>query len=93
MIPKKDNPSTFADFRPISLCHFCYKILSKQLVTRLSIMLPKILSKEQSAFVKGRKTTDNISIAQERTCDLDKKVRGGNFILKLDMMKAYDRLE
>lgn len=56
-------------------------------------MLPKILSKEQSAFVKGRKTTDNISIAQERTCDLDKKVRGGNFILKLDMMKAYDRLE
>lgn len=56
-------------------------------------MLPKIISKEQSAFVQGRNIADNISIAQEITCDLDKKVRGGNSILKLDMMKAYDRLE
>lgn len=51
-------------------------------------MLPKIISKEQSAFVKGRNISDKMSIAQEITCDPDKKVRGGNFILKLDMMKA-----
>lgn len=52
-------------------------------------MLPKIFSKEQSAFVKDRKIADNISIAQEITCDLDqKKVRGGNGMIKLDIMKA-----
>jgi hypothetical protein len=27
LIPKANNPSTFDDFRPISLCNLCYKVI------------------------------------------------------------------
>lgn len=37
--------------------------------------------------------SDNILLAQELIGKIDRKSRGGNIALKLDMMKAYDRLE
>ena len=36
LIPKKDNPSSFSEFRPISLCNFLYKMFTKLLASRLS---------------------------------------------------------
>lgn len=36
---------------------------------------------------------DCVFLAQEITYDLNRKSSGGNVILKLDMMKAYDHLE
>jgi hypothetical protein len=29
LIPKKSNPLTFNDFRPISICNFLFKLISK----------------------------------------------------------------
>lgn len=43
--------------------------------------------------MKGRNIIDNITLAQELVLDIDRKVRGGNIMLKLDMAKAYDSLE
>lgn len=43
--------------------------------------------------MKGRSILENVSLAQEIVQEVDRKVRGGNVILKLDMEKAYDRLE
>ncbi|KAJ4972269.1 hypothetical protein NE237_005368 [Protea cynaroides] len=59
---------------------------------RLSLLLPKIISEEQGAFIKGRNISKNISLAYELMLDLDRKVLGYNVIIKLDMLKAYDRL-
>ncbi|XP_058082470.1 uncharacterized protein LOC131230582 [Magnolia sinica] len=50
-----------------------------------------MISQEQGAFVKGRSIADNIEVAQEMIHHINKKVRGGNLILKLDLEKAYDR--
>ncbi|XP_043710187.1 uncharacterized protein LOC122659103 [Telopea speciosissima] len=44
-------------------------------------------------FCAGRCIHDNIAIVQEVAHDLNRKARGGNVILKLDMAKAYDRME
>lgn len=43
--------------------------------------------------MKGRQIHESIAVAQELVGDIDRKVEGGNIILKVDMAKAYDRLE
>ncbi|XP_043710409.1 secreted RxLR effector protein 78-like [Telopea speciosissima] len=61
--------------------------------TRLASILPAIISEEQGGFVQGRNIHDNIALVQEVVQDINKKSRGGNLVLKLDMAKAYDCLE
>lgn len=95
LIPKKSNCQTPMDYRPISLCNVCYKIVSKMIVNRLKPVFPHIISNSQSAFIQGRSIFDNIIIAQEVTHSMKNKRTGhiGFVSAKLDMAKAYDRLE
>ena len=44
LIPKVPNPQDFSMFRPISLCNFFNKLLSRILADKLSSILPKIIS-------------------------------------------------
>ena len=85
--------SSFAQFRPVSVGNVISKVISKIINNRLICFLPKLINEEQAGFVKGRDIFYHIQLAQEVITDLDKKCRGGNLVLKLDMLKAYDRLE
>ena len=63
LIPKCQNPESLNNYRPISLCNSVYKIVSKIIVGRIRPYLNKLISPVQTAFVPGRRGTDNVLIA------------------------------
>ncbi|CAM8948389.1 unnamed protein product [Rhodiola kirilowii] len=95
LIPKGKKPKKLEEYRPISLCNVTLKIVTKILANRLKSVLPLIISESQSAFVPGKQISDNILLAHEvlHYIKSRRKQKKGYFSLKIDMSKAYDRVE
>ncbi|CAM9000816.1 unnamed protein product [Rhodiola kirilowii] len=95
LIPKVKSVERMEDYRPISLTSVVSKTVAKAIINRLQQILPEVISPAQSAFIRGRLITDNYLIAHE-SAHFIKNTRHGKSIygsLKLDMSKAYDRVE
>ncbi|CAN0880685.1 Transposon TX1 uncharacterized 149 kDa protein [Linum grandiflorum] len=95
LIPKVSGASCMAQYQPIGLCQMPYKVIAKLLASRLALVLPSIISPTQNGFVANREISDNILIAHEVMHYLRRKKKGKQHFmaLKLDMEKAYDRVE
>ena len=95
LIPKIKNPERVTDYRPISSCNMAYKLASKAMANRLKLVLQDIVCENQSAFVAERLITDNVLVAYELMHHINRKKKGkfGEKALKLDMSKAYNRVE
>lgn len=92
LIPKKPGANNFEAFRPISLCNSIYKIISKVLTSRFLTFFPSLISPQQNGFVPGRQILDSIVTVHENIHSLvESKTEG--FLLKLDISKAYDRVD
>jgi hypothetical protein len=92
LIPKENNPTNFGDFRPISLCNLCYKLISKIIANQIKPILSSTLSEEQLGFLKGRRIQDAIGTTHECLHSITKK-KTKSLILKMDLRKAYDCID
>lgn len=92
LLPKGIMQTSFADYRPIALCTFFSKIQSRILATRLNTVLPKIISPEQAGFQKGKGIAEHVLFGNEMVHWLDHTLRSSNCIIKLDLAKAFDRV-
>ncbi|KAJ9536697.1 hypothetical protein OSB04_un000082 [Centaurea solstitialis] len=90
LLPKSPNASSVSDFRPIACCTVLYKCISKMLVARIKPVLDELVSRTQSAFIPGRKITDNILMAHELVVGYHLHVGQPRCAFKIDIRKAYD---
>nr|GEY59725.1 RNA-directed DNA polymerase, eukaryota, reverse transcriptase zinc-binding domain protein [Tanacetum cinerariifolium] len=89
LIPKTQDAKMVKDFRPISLIGSTYKIITKIMANRLSMVISDLVSDVQSAFVFIRQILDGPFILNELLswCKF-KKTKA--MIFKVDFEKAFD---
>lgn len=89
MLPKKEQPIDVAEFKPIGLIHSMAKLISKVLSLRLSRHMNKLISKNQSAFIKTHCIQDNFLYVQNLARNFH-CTRTPTLMIKLDISKAFD---
>lgn len=92
LILKKEMVRSFNDLRLISPSSYINKIISKVIQGRIEKVLHKIISINQTEFIKGKSISENVLLAQEIIRDINKRNKQHNVVVKLDMAKTYDRV-
>ncbi|KAK4348291.1 hypothetical protein RND71_034630 [Anisodus tanguticus] len=90
LVPKSTHSPMVTDFRPISCCNILYKVITKILAARVETVLDSIIDNAQSAFIQGRRMSDNIHLVQELLKGYNHKRVSNRCILKVDLRKAFD---
>lgn len=94
LIPKQENRTFITYFRPVSLCNIAYKVIAKIMADRLRKVLGMLIKFPQATFVTGRSIQENTIIAQQIFHAMKlKQGRKGLAAIKIDMERAYDRLD
>jgi hypothetical protein len=92
LLHKGGERATLNNWRPITLLNVTYKIFAKALQIRLQPIFGEIIHPDQSAFLPMHFILDNILLTHE-TIHYAKQSAQPLIFLKLDLSKAYDRVD
>ena len=62
---KKGDKRVLDNWRPISLLNTDYKILARVLSQRLQRVIQKLVSSDQTGYIKGRSAANNLRLVQD----------------------------
>ncbi|GJW36240.1 protein LAZ1 [Tanacetum coccineum] len=93
VIPKMSTPIMVTDYRSISCCNVLYKCISKILTNRIIGGINKAVSENQSAFILGRRISDNILITQELMHNYHRNRGPPRCAFKVDIQNVYDNVD
>ena len=89
-IPKPNKSKKYIkNWRPISLLNITYKIATGCIANRLKKILPNIIDLDQSGFISGRFTGDNIRLIYDLLF-YGKQQQKKGLMLLIDFEKAFD---
>ena len=89
LIPKKTQGlDSLANWRPITLENCDLKIFSRILANRTQKVVAKIIGKEQTGFIAGRRIHHSV-LSIETAINSG---QNGSYLLSLDWSKAYDKV-
>lgn len=91
LLYKKNDPLDLSNYRPISLLNTDYKILSHTLASRIKTVIDKIISSDQSGYIKNRYIGFNLRQIQD-IIDYADRFSVEGVILFIDFSKAFDTL-
>ena len=92
LLDKSGDPLLPQNKRPISLLNTDYKILARSLCSRLSTVLPSVVSPFQTCGVKGRSVHHNLCLLRDLALYSQERSFSCLFI-SLDQQKAFDRVD
>jgi len=92
LVYKKGEKDNIENYRPISLCNLDYKIIAGVLAKRMQKVLFKIISPDQTGYIKGRFIGTSTRLIQD-ILEYAEKNNIAGALLMLDFRKAFDSVE
>jgi len=89
LLKKKEGAEEIREYRPISLIHSFGKLVTKCMANRLARFLDQLVTRNQTAFIKGRSIHENFREVQ-LACKALHASRSPCVMLKIDIAKAFD---
>lgn len=86
------DPQNCSSYRPISLINADIKIYSKVIAMRLDKVVRKLISLDQSGFLKEQLASDNVPRLLHVIADTKRRGLPGG-LLFLNAEKAFDRMD
>lgn len=92
LLKRDKDPKLCGSYRPLSLQNVDAKILAKVLASRIENILPKIISDEQTGFIRGRQLFFNVRTLLN-IINLKHSSQTPEVVISLDAEKVFDHVK